>query len=286
MVMANSRNLVSAEWLLQHADDPDVRVIDGSWYLPHQGRDARAEYSAGHIPGAMFFDLDEHSDHTSDLPHMMPTPEAFSEAVAALGVSNSDHVVVYDGLGFMSAPRIWWMFKAFGHERVSVLDGGMPAWKRASGPVTDDVAQINAGIYQAVLNPDFVSDRTEMLGLIGSGTRQIVDARSSERFAGRAPEPRKGIKSGHMPAAKNLPFQKLVSENGLFESSTKIQEVFQDAGVDLSLPVVTTCGSGVTAAILTLGLTEIGHSDTKLYDGSWAEWASHPETSNKIESMT
>lgn len=284
--MANSRNLVSAEWLLQHADDPDVRLVDGSWYLPHQGRDARAEYSAAHIPGAMFFDLDEHSDHTSDLPHMMPTPKAFSEAVAALGVSNSDHVVVYDGLGFMSAPRIWWMFKAFGHERVSVLDGGMPAWKRAGGPVTDDVAQINAGTYQAVLNPNFVSDRTEMLGLIESGTRQIVDARSADRFSGRAPEPRKGIESGHMPKAKNLPFQKLVAENGLFESSAKIQEAFQDAGVDLSLPVVTTCGSGVTAAILTLGLAEIGHSDTKLYDGSWAEWASHRETSNKIESMT
>ncbi len=280
--MTNSKNLVSADWLSQHLDDDYVKVIDGSWYLPQQSRDAIAEYKAGHIPGAVFFDLDKNSDHASDLPHMMPSAEDFAEAIGALGISNSDHVVVYDGLGFMSAPRIWWMFKTFGHDKVSVLDGGMPAWTAINGPVEDKVPAVTATHYQAVLNADCVSIRSEILAYTQKGGRQIVDARSAERFSGRAPEPREGLQSGHMPTAKNIPFQKLVGRNGLFESGSKLQQVFEDAGIDLSRPIVTSCGSGVTAAILTLGLRELGHEDTKLYDGSWAEWASHPDTSDKI----
>lgn len=273
---------MSAQWLLQHIDDSNVKVIDGSWYLPLQGRDAMVEYAAGHIPGAVFFDLDGHSDKTSDLPHMMPSAETFAAAVGSLGISNSDHIVVYDGLGFMSGPRIWWMFKAFGHENVSVLNGGMPAWLRADGPIEDQQTDVTATRYQAALNEKYVASREEVLTFVEDGHRQIVDARSADRFSGRAAEPRKGLKSGHMPEAKSLPFQKLVSESGLFESTPILQRIFEDAGLDLSRPIVTTCGSGVTAAILTLGLEEIGHRDNMLYDGSWAEWGSHPETTGKI----
>lgn len=280
--MSGSKNLVSADWLLQHLGDSSVKVIDGSWYLPQQGRDAVAEYAAGHIPGAVFFDLDRHSDKNSDLPHMMPSAEVFTAAVSGLGISNSDHIIIYDGLGFMSAPRIWWMFKAFGHENVSVLDGGMPAWNRADGPVENQQTDVTPSNYLAVLNEKYIATRDSILTFVKNGNRQIIDARSAERFSGRAPEPREGLKSGHMPGAKNLPFQKLVGSGGVFRSGTELQQAFEDSGIDLSRPVVTTCGSGVTAAILTLGLEELGHDDNKLYDGSWAEWGSHPETSDKI----
>lgn len=280
--MSGSKNLVSADWLLQHLGDSSVKVIDGSWYLPQQGRDAVAEYAAGHIPGTVFFDLDGHSDKSSDLPHMMPSAEVFAAAVSGLGISNSDHIIIYDGLGFMSAPRIWWMFKAFGHENVSVLDGGMPAWNRADGPVENQQTDVTPSKYLAVLNEKYIATRDSILTFVENGDRQIIDARSAERFSGRAPEPREGLKSGHMPGAKNLPFQKLVGSGGVFRSGTELQQAFEDSGIDLSRPVVTTCGSGVTAAILTLGLEELGHDDNKLYDGSWAEWGSHPETSDKI----
>lgn len=280
--MSGSKNLVSADWLMQNLGDSSVTVIDGSWYLPQQGRDAVAEYAAGHLPGAVFFDLDEHSDKSSDLPHMMPSAEVFAAAVSGLGISNSDHIIIYDGLGFMSAPRIWWMFKAFGHESVSVLDGGMPAWNRADGPVENQQTDVTPSNYLAVLNEKYIATRDSILTFVENGNRQIIDARSAERFSGRAPEPREGLKSGHMPGAKNLPFQKLVGSGGVFRSGTELQQVFEDSGIDLSRPVVTTCGSGVTAAILTLGLEELGHDDNKLYDGSWAEWGSHPETSDKI----
>ncbi|MCR9235622.1 MAG: 3-mercaptopyruvate sulfurtransferase [Alphaproteobacteria bacterium] len=280
--MSGSKNLVSADWLLQNLGDSSVKVIDGSWYLPQQGRDAVAEYAAGHIPGAVFFDLDGHSDKSSDLPHMMPSAEVFAAAVSGLGISNSDHIIIYDGLGFMSAPRIWWMFKAFGHENVSVLDGGMPAWNRADGPVENQQTDVTPSKYLAVLNEKYIATRDSILTFVEIGDRQIIDARSAERFSGRAPEPREGLKSGHMPGAKNLPFQKLVGSGGVFRSGTELQQAFEDSGIDLSRPVVTTCGSGVTAAILTLGLEELGHDDNKLYDGSWAEWGSHPETSDKI----
>lgn len=280
--MSGSKNLVSAQWLLQHHEDSDVRVIDGSWYLPQQNRDAIAEYTARHIPGAVYFDLDGHSDKSSDLPHMMPSAEVFAAAVSGLGISNSDHIIVYDGLGFMSAPRIWWMFRAFGHENVSVLNGGMPAWNRANGPIEHHQTDVTTTSYQARLNEKYVSSREAILTFVENGDRQIVDARGADRFSGRAPEPRKGLKSGHMPGAKNLPFQKLVGDGGLFRSGIELQQAFEGAGLDLSRPIVTTCGSGVTAAILTLGLEELGHDDNKLYDGSWAEWGSHPDTSDKI----
>lgn len=280
--MTKFENLVSVDWLRDKLDNDYVKVIDGSWYLPQQGRDAAAEYAAGHVPGAVFFDLDENSDHSSDLPHMMPSPEEFADVAGAMGITNSDHVIVYDGLGFMSAPRIWWMFKTFGHEKVSVLDGGMPAWKAINAPVDSGSPAKAATNYQVTLNQRQIADRRSVMSALENGDRQIIDARSAARFSGSAPEPRAGLKSGHMPGAINLPFQELVATSGLFKLGSELQSVFEKAGVDLSSPVTTSCGSGVTAAILTLGLTQLGHRDNNLYDGSWAEWGSHPETVDKI----
>lgn len=280
--MSKSKNLVSADWLLKHRADDDVKIIDGSWYLPQQNRDAAAEYAAGHIPGAVFFDLDANSDQTSELPHMMPDADFFAKAVASLGISNSDTVVIYDGAGLMSAARIWWMFRAFGHSDVFVLDGGLPAWKAAGGSLQTGIVETPKAYYRATLNDGMIADWREVLRVAEQQDRQLLDARSAGRFNGIAPEPRAGIKSGHMPGAKNLPFQQLLTEEGEFKTGSQLKQAFEDAGIDLTQPVITTCGSGVTAAILSLGLSELGHSDNKLYDGSWAEWGWRPETAGKI----
>lgn len=282
--MSKSKNLVSADWLLKHRADDDVKIIDGSWYLPQQNRDAAAEYAAGHIPGAVFFDLDANSDQTSELPHMMPDADFFAKAVASLGISNSDTVVIYDGAGLMSAARIWWMFRAFGHSDVFVLDGGLPAWKAAGGSLQTGLVETPKAYYRATLNDGMIADWREVLRVAEQQDRQLLDARSAGRFNGIAPEPRAGIKSGHMPGAKNLPFQQLLTEEGEFKTGSQLKQAFEDAGIDLTQPVITTCGSGVTAAILSLGLSELGHSDNKLYDGSWAEWGWRPETAGKIVS--
>nr|WP_306266636.1 3-mercaptopyruvate sulfurtransferase [Pararhizobium sp. IMCC3301] len=280
--MRKSKNLVSAKWLRDHLADADLKIIDGSWYLPQQNRDAIAEYTAGHIPGAVFFDVDANSDQTSDLPHMMPAAEVFAEAAASLGISNPDTVVIYDGAGLMSAARIWWMFRAFGHEKVFVLDGGLPAWKSVAGPLQKGAVEALIANYRATLDDSMIADWQEVMRVAEHQDHQVLDARSAERFKGLAPEPRAGVKSGRMPGAKNLPFQKLLTEDGIFKSDTELQRAFEEAGIDLTQPVITTCGSGVTAAILSLGLSELGHSNNKLYDGSWAEWGWRPETAGKI----
>tara|TARA_R110002124_G_scaffold100107_4_gene246575 strand:+ start:6077 stop:6925 length:849 start_codon:yes stop_codon:yes gene_type:complete len=280
--MSKSKNLVSANWLHDHLADDDVKIMDGSWYLPQQNRDAIAEYAAGHIPGAVFFDLDANSDQTSELPHMMPDADKFAEAAASLGISNSDTVVIYDGAGLMSAARIWWMFRAFGHEKVFVLDGGLPAWKRTGGSLQKGTVEVPMAQYRAMLDDGMIADWQDVVQVTEQHDHQVLDARSAERFKGLAPEPRAGVKSGHMPDAKNLPFQKLLTEDGVFKSGSELKRAFEEAGIDLTQPVITTCGSGVTAAILSLGLSELGHSDNKLYDGSWAEWGWRPETAGKI----
>lgn len=282
--MSKSKNLASAAWLLKHRADDNVKIIDGSWYLPQQNRDAAAEYAAGHIPGAVFFDLDANSDQTSELPHMMPDADFFAKAVESLGISNSDTVVIYDGAGLMSAARIWWMFRAFGHSDVFVLDGGLPAWKAAGGSLQTGIVETPKAYYRATRNDGMIADWREVLRVAEQQDRQLLDARSAGRFNGIAPEPRAGIKSGHMPDAKNLPFQQLLTEEGEFKTGSQLKQAFEDAGIDLTQPVITTCGSGVTAAILSLGLSELGHSDNKLYDGSWAEWGWRPETAGKIVS--
>lgn len=281
--MSDFKNMVSAGWLSGRANDQNIKIVDGSWYLPQQKRDAAAEYAAGHIPGAVFFDLDAISDQSTDLPHMMPDNAGFASAVTALGISNEDHIIVYDGLGLMSAARIWWMFKVFGHENVSILNGGLPAWIAFGGPVTSDVSPISAAHYEASLDIKSVADWKDVAHSIGHKDIQILDARSTDRFAGKAPEPRAGLKGGHMKGAFNLPFQKLLNEGGILKPATELRAVFEQAGIDLSKPVTTSCGSGVTAAILTLGLAELGHTNNSLYDGSWAEWGARDETAALIE---
>ncbi|MEP0520759.1 MAG: 3-mercaptopyruvate sulfurtransferase [Hyphomicrobiales bacterium] len=281
--MSKFKNMVSADWLSAHIDAPEVKPVDGSWYLPQQKRDPLAEFQALHIPGAVFFDLDAISDTSSDLPHMMPDDKTFAGSMSKLGISNKHHVVVYDGIGLMSAARIWWMFKVFGHQQVSILNGGLPAWKANGGKVTAETTQIEPTVYQACLDGTRVASWKDVSTSVSDTNSQILDARSADRFAGQAPEPRAGLKGGHIKGSFNLPFQKLLGKDGKLNSVEDLRSVFENSGISLTKPVTTSCGSGVTAAILTLGLDELGHTDNQVYDGSWAEWGALSETKHLIE---
>ncbi len=268
--------LVSTAWLADHLKAPDVVVVDASWYLPAQGRDAKAEYKAGHIPGAVFFDIDAVSDPNSDLPHMLPPPHIFSSKMRRLGIGDGQTIVVYDGMGLFSAPRAWWSFRAMGVRSVYVLDGGLPKWQAEGRPVSDDPVMRPERHFTARLDHALVRDFDAVATALRDGSAQVVDARSAARFRGEAPEPRPGLVSGHMPGALNLPFDQLV-DNGMMKSAEDIRAAFAAAGADLSRPVITSCGSGVTAAVLLLALHHIGHRDVALYDGSWAEWGSRDD---------
>ncbi|ASP77009.1 3-mercaptopyruvate sulfurtransferase [Sinorhizobium meliloti] len=272
-----SRFVVSVDWLEQRLDDPSVKIIDAAWYLPAQNRDAKAEYAAAHIPGAVFFDQDAIADRTSALPHTLPSPEAFSEAVGAMGISENDTIVVYDGPGIFTAPRVWWMFRIMGAENVFVLDGGMDGWKADGRPTTTEVAKPSPQAFNAVFNPNAVTSFERMRDVVEHRLSQIADARSAGRFAGEEPEPRAGMRSGHMPGARSLP-SGVFSDKGRFKDLDALRRTFEDAGIDLTKPVVTSCGSGITAAIITLALQSLGHKDNTLYDGSWSEWGSRPDT--------
>ena len=264
--------LVSTDWLASHLSAPDVKIVDASWYLPMAQRDAKAEYDSRHIPGAVFFDLDDICDSDTDLPHMLPSPEKFSSRVRKLGIGDGHHVVVYDAAGIFSSPRVWWMFRAMGHTRVSVLDGGLPKWLAENRP-TDDMASHNqARHFTPRANALLCCDRQAVEENLTSKRAQLVDARGKPRFDGSEPEPRAGLRAGHIPDACNVPFGALLSEDGTLKPADQLQKVFASAGVDLSQPIITSCGSGVTAAILSLALAVIGHQENTLYDGSWAEW--------------
>jgi thiosulfate/3-mercaptopyruvate sulfurtransferase len=270
--------LVSTAWLAAHLEAPDVRVVDASWHLPGSGRDARAEYAACHIPGAVFFDIDAISDPASPLPHMAPSPELFSSRVRKLGLGDGVRIVVYDSLGIFSAPRAWWLFRLMGHEEVLVLDGGLKAWLAQGRPVEDMAPVQKERHFTARRRGDLVRDRTQVAGKLATGSAQIVDARPAARFAGTAPEPREGLPSGHMPGALNVPWSQLVDpETGTMRDPQAIAATFRAAGVDLSRRIVTSCGSGVSACVLALGLARIGLWDVPVYDGSWSEWASQPD---------
>lgn len=267
--------LVSTEWLASHLADPDLRILDASWYLPDTGRDARAEYAVRHIPGARFFDIDDISDGRTDLPHMAPPPEKFVSRLRAMGVGDGHQIVVYDGAGMFSAPRVWWLFRLMGKRDVAVLDGGLPKWGREGRPLEDTPPVLRDRHLTATRQGDLVRDAVRVARSVKLGDAQIVDARSAERFRGDAPEPRPGLRAGHIPGALNVHYADLLNTDGTLRGIPALRAAFESAGVDLSRPVITSCGSGITAAILLLALARLGHRDAALYDGSWAEWGAH-----------
>jgi thiosulfate/3-mercaptopyruvate sulfurtransferase len=263
---------VSTGWLEERLNDPDLVVIDGSWYLPTQNRDPEAEYLAGHIPGAVRFDIDTVKDRASPLPHMLPSPEEFANAVGALGISEGMTIVVYDGAGLFAAPRVRWTFRVFGARHVAILEGGFPTWVSEGRPVeTGPARRREARTFTPSYDKGAVAGISDVQDALRSGNAQIVDARPAERFRGEAPEPRPGLRTGHMPKSLNLPFAKLI-ENGRLKDRGEIAQALDQAGVDPGRPVISSCGSGVSAAILSLALETAGRPAGAVYDGSWAEW--------------
>lgn len=272
---AQNSHFVSTQWLADHLSAPDLFLVDASWHLPTAGRDAKAEYLAEHIPGAAHFDIDEVSDKNSPLPHMLPDPVAFSSAMRNIGLGDGMRVVVYDSYGLFSAPRVWWMLRTFGVSDVFVLEGGLPAWKAEGRPLEDGPVRKQTRHFTARLDHGAVASLEDIKKALASGV-QVLDARAGDRFRGEAPEPRPGLKSGHMPGAKNLPWNDIV-ENGRLKPAAALLAAFRDVGVDISRPVITTCGSGVSAAILSLALETISNRPAPVYDGSWAEWGGRPD---------
>lgn len=268
---------VSTDWLAEHLRDPDLVVVDGSWYLPTEQRDPRAEYRASHIPGAVFFDVDGIADNASGLPHMLLPPDAFARAVGELGIGDGTRIVVYDEAGLFSAPRVRWTFAVMGAENVSLLEGGGPKWRAEGRPLESGEVHRPSAQFTSRYDGREVADLAFMLEAVESGGSQIVDARPAPRFRGETPEPRPNTRQGHMPGAKSMPFLS-VTENGVLKSPEAIRAEAAAAGVDLSKPIVTTCGSGVTAATLKLALERAGARDVTLYDGSWAEWGGRNDT--------
>ncbi len=272
MTDEDPQTLVSTAWLAAHIRDPDIRVLDASWYLPDAGRDAKAEYSAAHIPGARFFDIDEIADTRSGLPHMAPPTEKFISRMRAMGVGDGHQVVVYDGSGLFSAARVWWTFRLMGKRDVAVLDGGLPKWQ-AEGRAVEDMPPILRDRHITVQRQAaLVKDVTQVAAASKLGDHTIIDARAPGRFAGEEPEPRPGVKSGHIPGSVNVHYRTLLNDDGTMKPTTELKAVFQAAGADLAKSAITTCGSGITAAIVSLALERIGKRDHALYDGSWAEW--------------
>jgi thiosulfate/3-mercaptopyruvate sulfurtransferase len=272
-----SRFVVSADWLQGELGKADLRVLDASFYLPAQNRDADAEYASGHIPGAIRFDQDKIVDHSTGLPHTIPSPEYFAAEVGKMGISETDRIVVYDGIGMFASPRVWWLFRVMGAKSVFVLDGGLDGWKAEGRPLETDVRTHEPVTFNTNYDASRVVKLDTMRDIVSSAALQIADARSAGRFAGTEPEPRAGMRSGHMPGARSLPSGVFASK-GRFKSLPELKQTVEDAGIDLSKPVVTSCGSGITAAIITLALESLGHTDNKLYDGSWSEWGSRDDT--------
>ena len=272
-----SRFVVSADWLQAELGKPDLRILDASFYLPAQKRDADAEYAAGHIPGAIRFDQDKIADHSVPLPHTIPSPELFAAEVGKRGIDENDRIVVYDGIGMFASPRVWWLFRVMGARHVYVLDGGLDGWKSEGRPLETSMPSYDPKVFKPTYDASRVVNLDTMRDIVASGALQIADARSAGRFAALEPEPRAGMRSGHMPGARNLP-SGVFATQGRFKSLPELKQTIEAAGIDLSKPVVTSCGSGITAAIITLALESVGHTDNKLYDGSWSEWGGREDT--------
>ena len=278
--------VVPTGWLAARLGAPGLRVIDASWYLPGAGRDAASEYAAGHIPGAVFFDLDANSDPRSPLPHMLPSVAEFAGRMAALGLNDSDQLVVYDGSGVnLSAARVWWTFRTFGHEQVAVLDGGIGKWRREHLPLESGSVTLPAGNFTARLDGSAVRDLSAVSANIHSGSEQLVDVRSQGRFAGQEPEPRPGLRGGHVPGSLNLPFTELVRSDGTVLPPEQLRRRLIKAGIDLARPVIATCGSGTSACALVLSLALVGHTETSVYDGAWAEWGGRADTPIELQPL-
>ncbi|MCZ0960184.1 3-mercaptopyruvate sulfurtransferase [Paracoccus benzoatiresistens] len=271
------KTLVSTDWLAAHLNDPDLRILDASWHMPATGRDARAEYDAAHVPGARFFDIDAIADQRSALPHMAPPVEMFISRMRAMGVGDGHQVVVYDNSDARSAARVWWTFRLMGKTDVAVLDGGFAKWQAEGRPVEDMPPVMRDRHITVQRQAGLVRDVTQVAAASKLGDHQIVDARAADRFRGEAPEPRPGLRSGHIPGARNVPFGRLLNADGTMRPPAELRAEFEAAGVDLKQPVITSCGSGITAAVLSLALERIGHRNHSLYDGSWTEWGSFPD---------
>ena len=276
--MMGAQSLVDTDTLARLLDAPDVRIVDGSWYLPTENRDPRAEYRERHIPGAVFFDIDEISDDSPDLPHMLPRPEKFSSRVRSLGLGDGVRIVVYDGGNMMAAARVWWMFRVFGHDDVSVLDGGLAKWMAGDRPVDDEPVIPRERHFTSRMNTLLVRDIDQMKANLASGKEKVVDARSRGRFTAEEKEFRPGLRGGHIPGSRNLPYVSLLNDDGTVVDNDAILSAFRDAGVDPARPIVTTCGSGISASFLALALDLAGVPGVAVYDGSWTEWGSVADT--------
>lgn len=267
---------ISTEQLAERLNDPDLRIFDASWHMPGSGRDARAEYQKGHIPGAVFFDIDGVADPSTDLPHMLPDPMAFAAAMSEMGFGSGMRAVVYDSVGLFSAPRLWWTLRAFGCSDVAILEGGLPKWIAEGRPLQQrETARPNVQ-FSARLDHALVANAKDVKAALADGSAQVVDVRSADRFKGLAAEPRAGLRSGHMPGARNLPWNKLV-ENGALKKREALEAEFAAAGFDPKAKVIASCGSGISASILSLALAACGHGAATVYDGSWSEWGARAD---------
>ncbi len=275
--MSTRTAFVSTAWLAERLADPHLRVLDATYFLPGVPRNAETEFLEKHIPGAQFFDIDAYKDLETDLPHMLPDPDSFAEDMTDLGIGNDSTIVCYDSHGLMSAARPWWMFRVFGHDKVFVLDGGLKQWLAEDRPLESGPAKSRQGRFHARFRPELVSDRDAVLTALDTPAVQIIDARGAGRFAGTEPEPRAGLSGGHIPGARNVPFNALLDPaTGLILPKGDIEARFIGAGVDLKRPIIASCGSGVSACVLAIGLYELGRADVSVYDGSWSEWGSYP----------